>query len=282
MSLIEIRGLSFRYAGSEKPALSNINLDIEKGDFVLVVGPSGGGKSTLCRCINGLIPQFYEGEYSGKVVVDGYEAAKTPTYLLSQIVGMVFQNPQNQLFALSVEADVAFPLENLGLPRDEIISRIEEAMTMLNVQDLRDRSPFELSGGQQQRVAIASVLAMKPKILILDEPTSYLDPVSSLSLLNNIDEIRRKLGLTVLLVEHRVDLAAAKANRIVVIADGKLIFEGDHRKFFEEFDAHTFGVSTPKVTLLSRKLKARVKDWNMLCLSAEEFDQAVRRLVGRF
>ncbi|MCS7133295.1 MAG: energy-coupling factor ABC transporter ATP-binding protein [Candidatus Caldarchaeum sp.] len=282
MSLIEIRGLSFRYAGSEKPALSNINLDIEKGDFVLVVGPSGGGKSTLCRCINGLIPQFYEGEYSGKVVVDGYEAAKTPTYLLSQIVGMVFQNPQNQLFALSVEADVAFPLENLGLPRDEIISRIEEAMTMLNVQDLRDRSPFELSGGQQQRVAIASVLAMKPKILILDEPTSYLDPVSSLSLLNNIDEIRRKLGLTVLLVEHRVDLAAAKANRIVVIADGKLIFEGDHRKFFEEFDAHTFGVSTPKVTLLSRKLKARVKDWNMLCLSAEEFDQVVRRLVGRF
>ncbi|MCX8201889.1 MAG: energy-coupling factor ABC transporter ATP-binding protein, partial [Candidatus Caldarchaeum sp.] len=241
-----------------------------------------GGKSTLCRCINGLIPQFYEGEYSGKVVVDGYEAAKTPTYLLSQIVGMVFQNPQNQLFALSVEADVAFPLENLGLPRDEIISRIEEAMTMLNVQDLRDRSPFELSGGQQQRVAIASVLAMKPKILILDEPTSYLDPVSSLTLLNNIDEIRRKLGLTVLLVEHRVDLAAAKANRIVVIADGKLIFEGDHRKFFEEFDAHTFGVSTPKVTLLSRKLKARVKDWNMLCLSAEEFDQAVRRLVGRF
>ncbi|MCS7109863.1 MAG: energy-coupling factor ABC transporter ATP-binding protein [Candidatus Caldarchaeum sp.] len=281
MTLVEIRGLSFRYAGSEKPALSNVNLDIERGDFVLVVGPSGGGKSTLCRCINGLIPQFYEGEYSGKVVVDGYEAAKTPTYKLSQIVGMVFQNPQNQLFALSVEADVAFPLENLGLSRDEIISRIEEAMAMVNVQHLRERSPFELSGGQQQRVAIASVLAMKPKILILDEPTSYLDPVSSLSLLNNIDEIRKQFGLTVLLVEHRVDLAAAKANKVVVIAEGKLIFQGDPRKFFEEFDSHAFGVSTPKVTLLSRKIKSRVKDWNTLCLSADEFEQEVRKLVGR-
>lgn len=281
MSLVEVRNLSFRYAGSQKPALSDINLEIDPGDFVLVVGPSGGGKSTFCRCLNGLIPQFYEGEYSGKVIVDGYEASKTPTYKLSQIVGMVFQNPQNQLFSLSVEADVAFPLENLGLPREEISSRVEEVLSIMNIEHLRERSPFELSGGQQQRVAIASVLAMKPKIIVLDEPTSFLDPVSSLSLFNSIDNIRQKLGLTIVLVEHRVDIAASKANKMLVIADGKLLFKGPPRKFFEEHDSHTYGVSTPKVLLLSRKVKTLVKEWNTLCLSTEEFEQEVRKLISR-
>ncbi|MCS7137019.1 MAG: energy-coupling factor ABC transporter ATP-binding protein [Candidatus Caldarchaeum sp.] len=281
MTLVEVRNLSFRYAGSQKPALSDINLEIDPGDFVLVVGPSGGGKSTLCRCLNGLVPQFYEGEYSGKVIVDGYEADKTPTYKLSQVVGMVFQNPQNQLFSLSVEADVAFPLENLGLPREEISSRVEEVLSIMNIEHLRERSPFELSGGQQQRVAIASVLAMKPKIIVLDEPTSFLDPVSSLSLFNSIDSIRRKLALTVVLVEHRVDVAASRANKMFVIADGKLLFKGSPRKFFEEYDSHAYGVSTPKVLLLSRKVKTRVKEWNTLCLSTEEFEQEVRKLISR-
>lgn len=282
MSLIEIRNLSFKYAGGQKPALSNINLSVEEGDFVLMVGPSGGGKSTLCRCLNGLIPQFYEGEYMGSVLIDGYEAAKTPTYKLSQIVGMVFQNPQNQLFSLSVEADIAFPLENLGLPREEIVTRINEALSVMNIVDLRERSPFELSGGQQQRVAIASVLAMRPKILVLDEPTSFLDPMSSLSLLNLIDVIRTRLGLTVILVEHRVDLAAARANKIAVVADGQIVYFGPPRKFFEEFDSHTFGVSTPRVTQLSKKIKSHLSEWKTLCLSVEEFESEVRKLVGRF
>ncbi|MEM0440303.1 MAG: ABC transporter ATP-binding protein [Candidatus Caldarchaeum sp.] len=281
MTLIEIRNLSFKYAGAQKHAIYEANLDIEKGDFVLIVGPSGGGKSTLCRCMNGLIPQFYVGEYSGQVLVDGHDAAKTPTYILSQIVGMVFQNPQNQLFALSVEADVAFPLENLGLPREEIKARVDEVLAALNIEHLRERSPFELSGGQQQRIAIASVLAMKPKIIILDEPTSFLDPVSSLGLFNLIDDIRKKLGLTIILVEHRVDLAASRANKIVVVADGKIVFHGNPRDFFKQYDPHVFGVSYPKVTLLSRKIKNVVKDWNMLCLSGDEFENEVRRLVSR-
>jgi len=280
MTIIQVRDLSFTYAGSSKPALKNVNISVEKGEFVLVVGPSGGGKSTLLRCLNGLIPQFYEGEYSGKVFVDGLEPDKTPTYMMSQVIGMVFQNPQNQLFALSVEADIAFPLENLGLPRDEIIQRVEEAMELLNITHLRDRSPFELSGGQQQRVAIASVLAIKPKILAMDEPTSFLDPLTAAQLLSIIDDVRKRLQLTVLLVEHRVELAAAKADRIVVVSDGCVVFDGSPRDFFEFYDSHLYGVSSPKVTSLSKRLKTHLEKWNRVCLSAEEFEAEVRSLVS--
>lgn len=280
MTIIQVRDLSFTYAGSSKPALKNVNISVERGEFVLVVGPSGGGKSTLLRCLNGLIPQFYEGEYSGKVFVDGLEPDKTPTHKMSQVIGMVFQNPQNQLFALSVEADIAFPLENLGLPREEIIQRVEETMGLLNIAHLRDRSPFELSGGQQQRVAIASVLAMKPKILAMDEPTSFLDPLTAAQLLSIIDDVRKRLQLTVLLVEHRVELAAAKADRIVVLSDGCVVFDGSPRDFFEFYDSHLYGVSAPKVTSLSKRLKTHLEKWNRVCLSAEEFEAEVRSLVS--
>ncbi|MEM2237902.1 MAG: ABC transporter ATP-binding protein [Candidatus Caldarchaeum sp.] len=282
MKIIEVKDLSFTYAGAAKPALSHVSLEVEQGEFVLVVGPSGGGKSTLCRCLNGLIPHFYEGEYSGKVVVDGLEVDKTPTYILSQHVGMVFQNPQNQLFSLSVESDIAFPLENLGLPREEIRQRVEEALSLMKIEHLRDRSPFELSGGQQQRVAIASVLAMRPRIVVMDEPTSFLDPLSAVNLFNFIDEIRRRLGLTVVLVEHRVDLAAARASKIVVVSDGKIVYTGAPKKFFENYDAHAYGVAFPRVARLSLLMQRMHHDWNAVSLSPEEFEDEVKKHVGRF
>jgi len=281
MKTVEVRSLTFTYAGAVKPAIIDVDFVVEEGEFVLMVGPSGGGKSTLCRCMNGLIPHFYEGEYKGKVTVFGMEVDKTPTSVLSQYVGMVFQNPQNQLFSLSVEGDVAFPLENLGLPREEIIERVEEALNLLNITHLRDRSPFELSGGQQQRVAIASVLAMRPKIIIMDEPTSYLDPVSAASLLTTVNELRRKLGLTIILVEHRVDLAAYFANRLAVVAEGKIVYDGPPRKFFEEYDPHPLGVSMPRVARLSIAMRKHVNSWNEICLSPEEFEEEVVKHVGR-
>ncbi len=281
MKIIEIRNLTFTYAGSRKPTLSDINLEIEEGEFVLVVGPSGGGKSTLCRCLNGLIPHFYEGEYSGKVVVNGYEVDKTPIHILSQHVGMVFQNPQNQLFSLSVESDIAFPLENLGLPREEIRERVEEVLELMNIQHLRERPPFELSGGQQQRVAIASVLAMRPRILVLDEPTSYLDPMSAAQLFSAIDDIRRKLRLTVVLVEHRVDLAASRSTKLVVIANGRLVYVGQPKHFFIENDPQVYGVSCPRVVRLSISMRKYFDWWNALCLSPEEFEREVRGYLGR-
>ncbi|MEM1942937.1 MAG: ABC transporter ATP-binding protein [Candidatus Caldarchaeum sp.] len=280
MKVVEVENLSFTYAGAAKPALTDVSLQVEAGEFVLIAGPSGGGKSTLCRCLNGLVPQFYEGDYRGRVVVDGLEADKTPIHVLSQHVGMVFQNPHNQLFSLSVESDIAFPLENLGLPRDEIRKRVDEALQIMRIEDLRDRSPFELSGGQQQRVAIASVLAMQPKIIVMDEPTSYLDPLSAMNLFKMIDYVREKLGLTVLLVEHRVDLAVARASRILVVSDGQVVYDGPPREFFMQHNPHLYGVSIPKVVKLSAGMKKAMAGWSRVCVSPEEFEQEVRR-IGR-
>ena len=281
MSVIQVSGLTFTYAGAKSPAIMDVNLEVSEGEFILIVGPSGGGKSTLCRCLNGLIPHFYEGEYTGSVTVCGLKVADTPTHILSQHIGMVFQNPQNQLFSLSVEADIAFPLENLGLPRQEIRQRVDEVLELLNLQHLKDRSPFELSGGQQQKVAIASVLAMKPKIILLDEPTSFLDPLSALHLFETIDYVRKRLGLTVLMVEHRVDLAAARTTRIVLVSGGRVVYDGGLRNFFSEYEPHAYGVSVPRVVQLSMKVGKLVKNWNTLCLSPEEFEMEVRRRVRR-
>jgi len=277
MAIIEVNSLTFRYAGHSNPTLKDINLRIEEGEFVLIVGPSGCGKSTLARCLNGLIPHFYEGELKGMVLVDGYDVRKTPTHVLSQRIGMVFQNPQNQLFSLSVENDVAFALENLALPREEIRRRVDQALKLLGIEDLRDRSPFELSGGQQQRVAIASILAMQPKILLLDEPTSFLDPLSAHNIIETIDEIRKKLHLTVLMIEHRIELVAPKASRIVVMDDGRIIYDGDVREFFKKHDGHSYGVYVPKVVRLAKEINKHKPIFNNLPLSPEEFEKEVRR-----
>ncbi len=279
MELIEVDSLTFRYLGRKNPTIIDVSLKVSAGDFVLLVGPSGCGKSTLCRCLNGLIPHFYEGELQGEVYVDGLRVRDTPTHVLSQRIGMVFQNPQNQLFSLSVEGDIAFALENLAIPREEIRRRVDEVLKLLRIEHLRDRSPFELSGGQQQKVAIASVLAMRPKILLLDEPTSFLDPLSAQQLFESIDEIRKKLGLTIIMVEHRIELAAPRASRIIVMNKGRIVYDGDVRKFFEEYDGYSYGVYTPKVVRLANEINKRRRIFNRLPLSPEEFEQEVRRYV---
>jgi len=276
MPLFQVESLSFRYIGQERYAVEDINLTIDEGEFVLLVGPSGCGKSTLARCLNGLIPHFYEGELKGEVRVGGVQVRSTPTYVLSQTVGMVFQNPQNQLFSLTVENDVAFALENLGLPRQEIRERVDEAMQLIGISDLKDRSPFELSGGQQQKVAIASVLAMRPKAIVMDEPTSFLDPLSAANLLLVIEKARQQLGLTVILIDHRIDLAAPKATRLVVMRSGRLAYDGQPGEFFERPDAHTYGVYVPRVVRLAQEVNRRTRVFDRMPISPEEFERMVR------
>jgi len=280
MKIIEIKDLSFTYLGQSRPSLKNVNLEIGPGEFILVSGPSGGGKSTLCRCINGLIPHFYEGKLSGEVIVDGLSTKDTPTYILSQHVGMVFQNPQNQLFSLSVENDIAFALENLALPREEISSRVSEALKLMNLRELADRSPLELSGGQQQKVALASILALRPKVIMLDEPTSFLDPASAQQLINTVDEIRKNLGLTILMVEHRVDMIAPRATRMIVVHEGGVIYDGSPREFYERYDSHLYGVSTPKLARLSYELGRRIEGWPGVFLDIDGFERAVREFAS--
>jgi len=254
LSIIRIRNLTYTYPIGTKPAFEDVTLDIEKGEFVILTGPSGCGKTTLCRCFNGLIPHFYGGELKGEIEVAGLKVVEHQIHELAQHVGLVFQNPENQLFALSVEKDVAFGLENLGLPREEIRKRVKWALEMTGIWDLRERAPYELSGGQQQRVAIASVLAMHPEIIVLDEPTSFLDPMGAQKIFDVIDELNESLGITIILVEHRLDLASRYADRIIVMSQGRVVLDGEPREVFCSEEARLVGVGIPKATRLFQVL----------------------------
>ncbi|MEM0010740.1 MAG: ABC transporter ATP-binding protein [Nitrososphaerota archaeon] len=279
MEIVKIEGLTFTYSGSDTPAISDINLSIEEGEFVLLLGPSGCGKSTLCRCLNGLIPHFYAGKMEGRVIVAGMDVSKTPTYVLSQHVGMVFQNPENQLFSLTVENDVAFALENLGIPRDEIRRRVDFALKAVGIEDLRKRSPFELSGGQQQKVAIASVLALMPKLMVLDEPTSSLDPASAKSIIETILKIRKELGTSIIVAEHRVELLADKVDRVIVMQKGRIIKDGRPREIFVSEEMVPYGIPVPKVVSMAKGVNKYFQVFNEIPLSSEEFEQDIRRFV---
>jgi energy-coupling factor transporter ATP-binding protein EcfA2 len=255
--IIKAHNLGFRYEGSEGRAIREINFSIESGEFVLLAGPSGCGKTTLCRCLNGLIPHFYPGLQEGEILVDGIQVTSLPTSEVSRKVGYVFQNPENQLFALTVEKDVAFGPENLGLPRQEIRERVDWAMGITDTVDLKDLAPYELSGGQQQRVALAGVLAMKPAVVVLDEPTSFLDPVTAEDVMKAVADLRLEHGITVIVVEHRLDLVSRYADRIIVMDSGTVVADGSIQDVLDgQFDQLTgLGVGVPRVSQLWAMLK---------------------------
>jgi energy-coupling factor transporter ATPase len=255
MAIIETKNLTYTYPGGAKPSISDVSIKVEKGEFVLITGPSGCGKTTLCRCFNGLIPHFYQGELKGEITVAELDATKHPTYEMAKHVGLVFQNPENQLFALSIEKDVAFGLENLGFPREEMRKRVDWALNLTDIYDLRERSPYEVSGGQQQRVAIAAVLAMQPEIIVLDEPTSFLDPLSAEKIFEVIHELNKKLGITVVLVEHRLDLTAKYSDHIIIMDEGRVCFDGNPREILNTEEVRLIGVGIPKATLLYQMLR---------------------------
>lgn len=274
--MIEVKNLTFTYTGSNKPAIKNINFSIDQGEFVVITGPSGCGKTTLVRCFNSLIPSFYRGEISGKINVLNLDASKSNTSTLAKKVGFVFQNPENQLFSLSVERDVAFGPENLGLKRDETRQRVDWAMNIVGIEDLRETAPYELSGGQQQRAAIACVLAMKPEIIVLDEPTSFLDPLSSYQILEAIAELRDTVGITIILIEHRLDLVSKYADRIMIMDDGQIVLEGPPSNVYSE-EAKLLGVGIPKVSMLFNLLKKDGYDLGETPVTIEEASQKIRK-----
>jgi energy-coupling factor transporter ATP-binding protein EcfA2 len=270
--IILAKNLGFQYVGAQKAAIHGIDLSIKENEFILLTGPSGCGKTSLCRCLNGLIPNFYQGEWTGELLVDGLSVTTQLTSELSRRVGYVFQNPENQLFALTVEKDIAFGPENLGLSREEIRQRVDEAMSVTGTLPLKDLAPYELSGGQQQRVALAGVLAMKPSVIVLDEPTSFLDPRTAEDVMRATDDLRKELGLTIVVVEHRLDLVARYAERIIVMDAGKIVADGNLEETLDEkFDLLAgLGVGIPRVSLLwaalrrdglvSGKVPTRVED----------------------
>jgi energy-coupling factor transporter ATPase len=279
LAIIETSDLTYTYPGVTKPSIEKVELTIEKGDFVILTGPSGCGKTTLCRCFNGLIPHFYNGTLEGEIRVAGLKVNDHKIYKIAQHVGLVFQNPENQLFALSVEKDVAFGLENFAMPRDEMRKRVDWALQIAGIKELRERPPHELSGGQQQRVAIASVLAMQPEIVILDEPTSFLDPLGAQKIFEVINELNKNLGITIILVEHRLDLAAKYANRVVVMDESKVVLNGEPREIFNSKEAQLIGVGVPKVTRLYQHLKSHGVDLKKVPVTPQETATILREIL---
>ena len=279
MPIIEAKNLTYTYPGATKPSIRDVSLNIEKGEFVILTGPSGCGKTTLCRCFNGLIPHFYSGQLEGEITLAGLKVADQPIYKLAQHVGLVFQNPENQLFALSVEKDVAFGLENLGMPRDEIRKRVDEALQTTGIEELRERAPHELSGGQQQRVAIACVLAMQPDIMVFDEPTSFLDPLGAQKIFEVINDLNKKLGITVILVEHRLDLASKYADHVIIIDEGKVALDGEPRDIFNSQNARLIGIGIPKATQLWQLLQENGIKLQGVPTSSEETVRLLREVL---
>ena len=255
-TLVEVDNLSFRYLDAPKLALDGVGLKIQEGEVVVLAGQSGCGKSTLLRCMNGLIPHMYPGEYRGSITIDGNQVDKTPMRTLAQKVGLLFQNPENQIFMFSVERDIAFGLENLGVPRDEMRRRVDEVMQLLGIVPLAVRAPHELSDGQKQRVALAGVLAMRPGLVILDEPTSLLDPQTASELVSLIRTLNRDVGLTFVVVEHRLELLAQVADRIVVMDSGKKAMEGTPAEVLSDPRSPTYGISVPPISKLYSRLTA--------------------------
>ncbi len=279
MALIETKNLTFTYPSGTKSAVEDVSISIEKGDFVILTGPSGCGKTTLCRCFNGLIPHFYGGKLEGDIAVAGFNVAKRSIYELARHVGLVFQNPENQLFALSVEKDVAFGLENFGVSRDEMRERVDWALQMTGITELRERAPHELSGGQQQRVAIACVLAMQPEVMVFDEPTSFLDPLGAQKIFEVINDLNKKLGITVILVEHRLDLASRYANHVIVMDEGKVVLDGEPREVFNSEKARLIGVGIPKATRLYQILGENGVKLSKVPINSEEASQLLRKIL---
>jgi len=281
LAIIETRNLAYTYSGAKKAALKGVSVTIESGEIVILTGPSGCGKTTLCRCFNGLIPHFYGGKLEGEVVVAGHKVVDQSIYELARHVGLVFQNPENQLFALSVEKDVAFGLENLAVPRDEMIKRVDWALQMTGIEELSERPPHELSGGQQQRVAIACVLAMQPDVMILDEPTSFLDPVGAQKIFEVINELNKELGITIILVEHRLDLASKYANHVIVMDEGKVVLDGEPRGVFNSEKARLIGVGVPKATRLYQILRENGTHLSGVPVTSEEASNLLLEVLKR-
>ncbi len=255
---IEVKDLWWKYEGNSDWSLKGIDLTVEEGEFLGIVGPSGAGKTTLCLSLVSLIPFLSRGAMKGSVKIDGVETTSTKLKEIVKKVGIVFQDPEPQFVTMSVEDEIAFPMENRCFTREEMIKRIDEAMRLTKISKLRKKYPHELSGGQKQRVAIASFLALRPDIMILDEPTSDLDPVGKTDVFSVISDLKKDHNITFVVVEHNTEELAEFADRIVLLKEGKILREGSPNKFFTDVKfLKNSGVFPPQVTelgfLLNRK-----------------------------
>jgi energy-coupling factor transport system ATP-binding protein len=254
MAVVELQGLTYKYPLTEKPALKDISLKIEEGEFLAIIGPNGAGKSTLCYGLSGFVPHFYKGDLQGSLTILGKDTLESDLTDIVLDVGLVFQNPFNQISGakFTVYEELAFGLENLGVPRQEMPPRLDEVMRLTGIQDLAERSPYSLSGGQQQRVALASILVMQPRLLVLDEPTSQLDPIGTREVLQVIKNMSSQ-GMTVVLAEHKIEWIAEYADRVVVLVDGQILMQGKPAEVLSSSILSDKGVRVSRYTSTARQ-----------------------------
>lgn len=278
-TIITFDNVSFGYdsdALTETGVLKNINLEIEKGQFIAVLGYNGSGKSTLAKHMNAInVP------VNGDVTVEGINTKDDDRLLdIRQCIGMVFQNPDNQIVATIVEEDVAFALENLGVPSDEIRSRVDEALEIVGMSEHRTDAPYHLSGGQKQRVAIAGIIAMRPECIVLDEPTAMLDPQGRTAIIETVKRLNSEYGITIVLITHYME-EAAQADRIIILNDGKIAVDGTPKQVFSDVEkVRLFGLDVPQTTELCYILKQNGADISTDNLSIDECVDAVAKLLG--
>ena len=253
---IEIKNFSYKYPLEDKNVLENLNLKIEKGEFWAVIGKNGSGKTTLCNALRRFVPDFYKGEVTGEIVVDGKNLKDfSPKELVTKI-GFVFQNPFTQISGVkdTVFEEIAYGLENLAVEKEKIIKRVNETLKLLEIEHLKDKNPQEMSGGQKQRVALASIIVMDPEILVIDEPTSQLDPKGTQDIFKIIN-IMAKKGKTIILVEHKLELIAEYAEKIVVLDEGKIILSGKASEVLNNKSLLEKGIGMTQYSMLAYELE---------------------------
>ncbi len=256
--IVLLENLSYQYPGASAPALRDVNLRVERGEFVGIVGPTGAGKTTLCLALNGIVPQFYGGRFFGRATVAGLDTLEHPIHDLARHVGMVFQDPEAQLLTTSVENEVAFALENLCVPPEAIRERVARALAAVRLQGLEKKRPYELSGGQKQRLAIAAALALEPDLLVLDEPTTQLDPVGQEEVFATVARLNREQGVTVVMASHAVEHLAEHATRLVVLDQGEVVQVGTPEEVLGQVEwLESLGLRAPQVTRFYHLMGAR-------------------------
>ena len=255
MCYFKLEDVSYKYPLEDREILKNINLDIKKGEFWAVIGKNGSGKTTLCNVLKRFIPDFYKGELKGKITLEGKELKDYSAKEIVQKVGFVFQNPFTQISGVkeTVFEEIAFGLENLALDAEYIRKRVEETLKLLHIEELKDKNPYELSGGQGQKVALASIIAMDPEIMVIDEPTSQLDPKGTEEIFEIID-ILKKEGKTIILVEHKLELIAEYAEKVMVLDEGEMILSGNTEDVLKNKILLEKEIGIPQYTALAYRL----------------------------
>ncbi len=284
--MIEIQELTFKYNGAKKNALDKISLEIEKGGFVGIIGESGAGKTTLCNCINGLIPHHYKGDFYGSVKVDGTDTFDIDAGKLALKVGSVFQDIESQITGYFVEDEILFGLENFGIAADEIESRITSALETMGISELRHKEISSLSGGQKQKVLIAAILALEPDILVLDEPTGELDPASSVQIFEMLKKLNEEKGITIIVAEQKIMLLCEFVKKLIVLEHGTCVHYGEIRSTLtHQREMEEAGINCPRVLTLTGKMVDQglapkgMKAEDRICLNAEEAAEFVKKVI---